>query len=162
MLESLLAFLAFLAFMFCVFVSVVGVGCLFLWRRLRTPSPLSLGLAAPPIQPLSLGLAAPPIQPLSLGLAAPPIQPLSLDLAAPPILPLGLGPAAPTCSSCRITKKILRYHLLAKKIDHFERERERVASKEDRDQEGLAFFDRELQKLYAERTALLSAIDRLH
>jgi len=138
MLESLLAFLAFLAFMFCVFVSVVGVGCLFLWRRLRTPSPLSLGLAAPPIQPLSLGLAA------------------------PPILPLGLGPAAPTCSSCRITKKILRYHLLAKKIDHFERERERVASKEDRDQEGLAFFDRELQKLYAERTALLSAIDRLH
>jgi len=150
MLESLLAFLAFLAFMFCVFVSVVGVGCLFLWRRLRTPSPLSLGLAAPPIQPLSLGLAAPPI------------QPLSLDLAAPPILPLGLGPAAPTCSSCRITKKILRYHLLAKKIDHFERERERVASKEDRDQEGLAFFDRELQKLYAERTALLSAIDRLH
>jgi len=135
MLESLLAFLAFLAFMFCVFVSVVGVGVLFQWRRLRTPVP-----------PLGLGLATPPIQPLSLGLATPHIQPLSLDLAAPP------------CLSCRKTKKILKFLLLAEKIERFETELERIVQIENHDQDVLAFLNRELQKLYTERNVLLSAI----
>ena len=113
MTESFLALLAFLGFLFSVFVFSMII--IFLWRVRSTPPPLGLGLVATPFPPLGLGLATP----------APPIR---LDLPSPP------------CMSCRKTKKILQFLLLAKKIEHFERERDRVAVREFQDQDGLLFF----------------------